>query len=343
MIGKQSVFPHNLSVCSPLVVGENLYVVTANGVDLNHIDIPNPEAPSFLCLKKKDGAFVWKSNLPSQALVEAKKGGQKVDIRGLVNQGKLLMHGQWSNPVYAEAAGQAQVIFPGGDGWIYSFQPDNGKLLWKFDCNPKDSVYVLGPEATRSDFIGTPVVWEDKLYVAVGQDPEHKKGVGHLWCIDITRKPKNADKDLSPRDTKFDPKDPKNKDSALVWHFGGADSNAKKKYPFGRSMSTCAVHEGLLYTADLNGRLFCIDAKTGQKYWEHDTGADIWSSPYWVDGKVYLGTNDGVVFIFEHGKQKKKVAEITMPGQVRAAPVVANGTLFVLTESDTKLFAIGKK
>ena len=31
---------------------------------------------------------------------------------------KVLMHGQWSNPVYAEVNGKPQVIFPGGDGWL---------------------------------------------------------------------------------------------------------------------------------------------------------------------------------------------------------------------------------
>src|SRR5947209_13001411 len=33
MIGKLNVFPHNLAVCSPLIVGNTLFVVTSNGVD----------------------------------------------------------------------------------------------------------------------------------------------------------------------------------------------------------------------------------------------------------------------------------------------------------------------
>src|SRR6266542_7138494 len=111
MIAQQRVFPHNLAVCSPLIVGDLLYVVTANGVHKDHTTIPSPEAPSFLCLKKKDGEFVWKSNLPSQTLVEAKKKGGEVNLTKLRDQGKVLMHGQWSNPVYAEPKGKPQVIF----------------------------------------------------------------------------------------------------------------------------------------------------------------------------------------------------------------------------------------
>ena len=347
MIGKLGVFPHNLAVCSPLVVGDLIFVVTANGVDQGHINIPKPEAPSFIAVNKKDGTVAWKNNAPSVLLAEARKAGQAVNIGQLKDQGKILMHGQWSNPVYAEPKGVPMIIFPGGDGWIRAFEPKSGELIWKFDCNPKNSFYVLGPKATRNDFIGTPVVHEDKLYIAVGQDPEHKKGVGHLWCVDISRKPKNKDKDLSPVKDNFDPKAAVNKDSGLVWHFGGVIPGAKPgqiPYRFGRSMSTCAIPDGLLYTTDLNGRVFCLDARTGEKYWDEDTGSDIWGSPYWVDGKVFIGNDNGDMYVFKHGKEKKLLNKFASGSSaVRASAVAANGTLFVMTENETKLYAIGKK
>lgn len=351
MIGKDQVFPHNLAVCSPLVIGDKIFVVTANGVDEEHINIPSPEAPSFICLNKTDGKLVWKNNLPTQSLVDAKKAGGKVSAVGLVNQGKLAMHGQWSNPVYAEPAGKPMVIFPGGDGWIYAFKPDNGELLWKFDCNPKEAFYVLGPKATRNDFIGTPVVYDNKLYIGVGQDPEHKEGVGHLWCIDITKTPTNANKDLSPAAKQagdksvsiLDPKAPENKDSGLVWHYGGPTKfGADRIYFFGRSMSTCAIADGLLYTSDLGGFVYCFDAKTGERYWEHETNAAIWGSPYIVDGRVMIGTDDGVLFVFKHSKDANEPEELEMGGKVRATPAAANGTLFILTESKTKLYAVSE-
>jgi outer membrane protein assembly factor BamB len=347
MIGKLGVFPHNLSTCSPLVVGDTVFTITSNGVDEGHINVPKPQAPSFLAVDKRTGTVKWQSNLPS-AGIEPYKGSGSGDeslFKRLVDAGKLIMHGQWSNPVYAEPkSGKPQIIFPGGNGWIYAFNPDNGDLIWKFDCNPKSATYELGSKGTRSDFVSTPVVHNDKLYIGVGQDPEHEGGVGHFWCIDITKEPRNKDKDLSPADDDFDPKSPKNKDSGLVWHYGGIRKNpgeGESQYIFGRTLSTPSIHDGLCYVGELDGILHCLDAETGKQYWDHQMDGFTWSSAYWVDGKVYMGNDAKQILIFEHGKEKKLLNTINMREKVRATPVAVDGVLYVMTE--TKLYAIKEK
>src|SRR5262245_4115775 len=142
------VFPHNMSNCSPMVAGDIVFVVTSNGVDEGHVNIPAPKAPSFLALDKHSGNLIWSDNSP----------------------GSNIMHGQWGSPTYAEIAGRPQIIFPAGDGWLYAFEPRTGKLLWKFDGNPKKAKrYELGGKGERSDFIATPVIYEDKIYIGAGQ------------------------------------------------------------------------------------------------------------------------------------------------------------------------------
>lgn len=332
MIKELGVFPHNLATCSPLVMGDTVFVITSNGVDEGHINIPAPKAPSFIAVDKNTGKVKWQQNYPTANLL--KPGAS---LKELVDKGQLLMHGQWTNPVYTEVAGKGQIIYPGGDGWIYALDPESGEVVWKFDCNPKDSKYLLGGKGTRNDFVSTPIIADNHLYIGVGQDPEHKEGVGHLWCIDLTKKG-----DVSPVNDNFDPKADVNKNSALVWHYGGlAPEGEERRYVFGRTLSTCAVHDGLLYTGELAGYIHCLDAKTGKKHWEHEMGAATWSSPYLVDGKVFFGNDDGALLILAQGKEKKLLATIEMEGKVRATPVVANGTLFVMTEN--KLFAIAKK
>src|SRR5262245_6212466 len=196
MMKELNVFPHNMAACSPLIVGDIIYVVTANGVDEGHINIPSPEAPSFIALDKKTGKLLWKSNAP----------------------GKYIMHGQWSNPVYAELNGVRQVIFPGGDGWLHSFSPEKGEVLWKFDCNPKDAVYELGGTGTKSDFIGTPVIYDNKVYIGVGQDPEHTTGIANFFCIAPTKTGDiSRDLDTGVKDKDGKPVTKPNPNSCEVW------------------------------------------------------------------------------------------------------------------------------
>src|SRR5262249_24848084 len=276
MIKELGVFPHNLSTSSPLVAGDLVFAVTSNGVNEDHITIPAPGAPSFVAVNKNTGRVVWDNNDPTRRLLDAKKGNAKVPqnlIKALVDKGELLMHGQWSSPVYAEVKGKGQIIFPGGDGWLRSFDATTGKEIWRFDCNPKSAKYQLGGKGTRNDFISTPVVHDNKVYIGVGQDPEHDEGIGHFWCIDITKTGDVSPRTVKDKDGKevevLDPKDPVNKDSGLVWHYGEPSKKEWKKgrnYVFGRTLSTAAVHDGLVYIAELAGYLHCLDANTGEQY-----------------------------------------------------------------------------
>src|SRR5262249_33762223 len=89
MMKAMNLFPHSLATCSPLIVGDTLFVITSNGVDEGHINIPQPGSPSFLAINKKTGEVRWKSNLPSIKAVGY--NGRLID---LVDKGLVLMHGQ---------------------------------------------------------------------------------------------------------------------------------------------------------------------------------------------------------------------------------------------------------
>ena len=289
MIEELNVFPHNLATCSPTGAGNLLFVTTSNGVDEGHVAIPSPFAPSFIAVDKRTGAVVWKDASP----------------------GEGILHGQWSNPAYGVVKGEGQVVFPGGDGWIYSFEPETGELIWKFDCNPKDTVWELGGRGTRNNIVSTPVILDDRVYVGVGQDPEHGEGAGHLWCIDAT-----GTGDVT--------------ESAAVWHLGGGD--------YHRTMSTVAIHDGLLYTADLSGFVYCLDVSTGEMHWTYDTFAAVWGSALVADGKVYIGDEDGDIAILRAGKSLEVLKEINMGSSVYTTPVAEDGVLYIASRN--RLFAI---
>jgi outer membrane protein assembly factor BamB len=213
-----------------------------------------------------------------------------------------VLHGQWSSPSFGVLGGVPQVLFGGGDGWLYSFHGESFKgekpeLLWKFDANPKESIYVLGAKSSRNHIIATPVIYDGLVYVSVGEDPEHGEGTGHLWCIDPTKRG-----DVSPQlvVNKRDPKTPiphkrlkacepeagdmaiDNPNSAVVWHFSRNDANGNGKVEFEEEMhrtcATAAIKDDLLFIADFSGVFHCLDAKTGKQHWAHDMLAACWSS-----------------------------------------------------------------
>ena len=289
MIGELDVFPHNLAAGNPLVVGDVVYTTTGQGVDEAHINVPVPDAPSFVAANRHTGEVIWEDASP----------------------GSKVLHGTWSNPAYGVLKGRPQVIFPGGDGWLYSFEPLTGKLLWKFDANPKDAKWSIGGAATRNNLIATPVLYDDKVYIGVGEDPEHGEGIGHFYAIDP-----GGNGDVTA--------------TATIWHRGNDD--------FHRTISTAAIADGIVYAADLSGHLYAMDAATGQLHWMHDVYAAVWGSPFVADGKVYLADEDGDVLVMAAGKEKKVLFEGNMGAAVLSTPVAQDGVLYVM--SRRRLFAL---
>ncbi len=350
MMQTLGVSQHNMCACSVTTYGDLLFVNTSNGLDESHINLPAPDAPSFICMDKNTGEVYWTDNSP----------------------GTNILHGQWSSPAVAELGGVPQALFGGGDGWLYSFRADKGnngkpELLWKFDCNPKETKWILGGEGTRNNLIATPVAYDGLVYIAVGQDPEHGEGEGHLWCIDPTKRGDvstqlavkiGEDGKRIPiphkRIQAVDPKEGEatidNPNSAAVWHYMMADQNKDGEYDFEekmhRSCGTVAIKDNVLYIADFSGLVHCLNAKPTEDgkptvYFTYDMFAQSWGSPLITDGRVFIGDEDGDVAIFEFGSENKEpLEEINMGTSVYSTPVAANGSIYISTKD--KLFSIGK-
>ena len=70
----------------------------------------------------------------------------------------------------------------------------------------------------------------------------------------------------------------------------------------------------------------------------HDMLAAIWGSPILVDGKLYLGDEDGDVVVMQAGKEKKVLAEMNMGSSVYSTPVPAGGVLYIANRN--QLYAL---
>jgi outer membrane protein assembly factor BamB len=308
---------------SPLIDGDLLYVTTANGVDrIVHIPIQEdaarrcfaPNAPTLIVLDKRTGRFLAKDTAPTVA---------------------NMMHGQWSSPAMGMVGKRKLVFLGGGDGNCYAFEALNGvpqepvtlKTAWWADCNPpeyrafdgmelmvhytlgdkrrKDTINKLndGTFVGMSEIIATPVFYKDRVYVAIGRDPDHGRGRGALLCLDARQ---------SGDSTK----------SGKVWCYQGLD----------RSLSTVSIDAGLIYVADVAGRLHCLDVDTGKVNWVYESKSRTISSTLVADGKIYLPTEKHLN-VLTAGKELKVLSQINLGAPSWATPVVANGTLYVTSKN----------
>jgi outer membrane protein assembly factor BamB len=298
------IFPHNISSCSPLVIGDKLYLATSNGVDWSHLNIPAPFAPALAVLDKKDGKVIGE------------------ETSGV---SKRVLHASWSSAAHTMVNGKPMIVWGGGDGYAYGYDPvpvmgKDGvpvlKELFRYDANPPEYRNKDGKALKYATFegpseiIATVVADGNRAYFAIGQDPEHGDGVGMMSCIDLTATGDQTGKALWTNKT------------------------------IGRAISTCSVVDGLIFQAEYDGDIHCFDAKTGKELWVHATNSRIWSSTLVADGKVYVGNEDGELIILKASREKQLIGKIEFYTPIYCSPVVANNTLFVATL--THVFAIGK-
>jgi outer membrane protein assembly factor BamB len=313
MLSQLEIFPHDANSSAPLICGDVVYVGTANGVASD--GTPCPLAPSLIALDKRTGRQVGYDD-------------EKIGTR--------VFHGQWSSPSASRVGGRTLIFFGGGDGICYAFEaltevyakPVPLKCVWSCDCNPpeyrfrdgKPIDYWLGDvtkgELNRNDgqyvgpseIIATPVCYQQRVYVAIGQDPEHGRARGCFVCLDATRTG-----DLTK--------------SGKLWTYQGIQ----------RSICTSVIADGLVYLADLAGTLHCLDAENGTCYWTYPTKQETWNSLLVADGKIYLGGRRGY-WIFAAGKEPSLIKEIHLSSPVWCPSVVADGVLYV--PSQRYLFAV---
>lgn len=325
------VHPLYMTSSSVTSLGDVLFVCTSNGAD-EQGRLPAPEAPSFAALDKHTGRVFWTSNLPDGNILE----------------------GQWSSPAAAVLGGVPQVIFAGGDGWVYSFRADKTadppELLWKCDTNPKASVFKKGGLGDRNYPIAAPVIADGRVFVSTACDPQMGQGQADLWCIDPTRRGDvsaelvvGADGHPVPpqRDRAVDPDAGQrvvaNPNSAVIWHYRGQDLDGDGELAyeetFHRTLGMPVVADGLLVIGDFSGIVHCLDAETGKLLWYYDVFASLWGSPLVADGKVYLGDEDGDVAVFRLLAERQLLAENRMFESVYTAPVALDGVLYLATRN----------
>ncbi|WP_413431204.1 PQQ-binding-like beta-propeller repeat protein [Crateriforma spongiae] len=299
------VHHHDAAHSIILAHGDHLYLNTANGVDPKHSHIPQPDAPSLVVLDRHTGRLLATDGL------------------GIGNE---IFHCNWSSPVVANVDGHERILFCGGNGICYGFEPlasdakpDRGRTLrkvWQFDLDPgspKEHVhdFVGNRHESPTNVMSQPVVVGDRLFVSSGGDIWWGKNEASLQCIDLS-----GTGDVTKTN--------------LLWRF-----------PLGRHCSASpTIHDGLVYIGDFGRTFYCLDADSGATVWDHPTKAEFWSTALVADGKVYVGNKRGSMFVFEAGRQKNLISETQFETGLYGSPVASGGTLYISTFS--RLFAFAR-
>ncbi|HSI35529.1 MAG TPA: PQQ-binding-like beta-propeller repeat protein, partial [Tepidisphaeraceae bacterium] len=302
MYNELGVYPHYQTASSPLLVGDKLFVCTSNSRDwTNHV--PAPHAPTLICLDAKTGKLL---------------GVEKSGIS------ERTLHSNWSSPAYGKVGDREMVIFGGGDGWCYAFDPNpvpgpDGtpilKEIWRFDANPKAyRAKKYGATDGPSEIVATPVILDGRVYVCTGQNPENGDGNGALTCVDASKTG-----DIT--------------ETGRVWQFT----------KIGRSLSTPAIlpEQKLLFISDYAGYLFCLNLDTGEQHWKHDTEGRIWGSSVVAGTNLYIGNETGNLLCLAASKEKKVLGTSAFDGPLFSTVVPANGALIVASEKF--LYSVGGK
>ena len=256
-------------------------VSTSNGQNEGHTRVPSPRAPSLIAVDKRSGEVVWRA----------------------IGAGEQVLHGQWSSPVAANVHGRIQVLFGGGDGWLRAYDALSGHEVWRFDGNPKDAPWLPRPRVfSRGAIVASPVFADGRVFVAMGQGPDHGNGPSLIHAISP-----NGQGDVT--------------ESRLLW----------TSREVGRVVGTPIVKDGLLYVGDLGGTIHCLDAATGAHVWKQETDAAVWGSLLLAGERLYVGSVDGRMTVLRAGRQKQLLGQIEMDAPLYSPPALVGDALYLAT------------
>ena len=96
------------------------------------------------------------------------------------------------------------------------------------------------------------------------------------------------------------------------------------------------LHDNKLYFVTDSGRLSCLNARTGEAYYQQQRlpkPYNFKASPVGANGKLYLATEEGDVVVVKMGEKFEVLATNTLTDQVFiASPAIAGGSLYLRSQ-----------
>jgi len=208
----------------------------------------------------------------------------------------------WGTPtVYLPAGGGPAELVTNASNFIRGYDPETGAERWRLGGSSK----ITAP---------TPIFARDLIIVASGRAPERP-----IFAI----RPGGSG-DITPAAGAASSRH-------VVWRKTGR----------GAYMPTPLIYGDILYVLGNAGLFDTYDLATGAEIYrqrlEHK-GSGFSASPVAADGRIYLSSEDGDIFVVRSGRTFELLAKNSMGEPLMATPALAGGTMVVRGEKH--LFAI---
>ncbi|MCA1618788.1 MAG: PQQ-binding-like beta-propeller repeat protein [Acidobacteria bacterium] len=197
----------------------------------------------------------------------------------------------WGTPTVYEGKTRAEIVTNGTKA-ARGYDPLTGKELWRLSPNSE----ITTP---------TPIFAHDLIYITSGY-----RAPQPIYAI----RP-GASGDISL-------KDGKESGEFIAW----------SKARGGPYMPTPIIYGDLLYILSNNGVVTAYGATTGERVYQQrlaDRGGAFTASPVGSDGKLYLSSEDGEIFVVKAGPKHELLSVNPMGEVLMATPAVSDGMLIV--------------
>jgi outer membrane protein assembly factor BamB len=208
----------------------------------------------------------------------------------------------WGTPAIYPGKDRVELVTNGAN-FIRGYDPETGKELWRLGGSSK----ITAP---------TPVFSGELIVIASGRRPE--------MPIFVVRAGASGDITLKPDETA---------NKYVAW-------SRQKSGPY---MPTPLIYQSHLYILRNQGILACYELASGEeKYAERipHQGSGFSASPVAADGKIYLPSEDGDIFIVKAGPKFELLGRNALGQLLMSTPAISGGMMFVRAEYD--LFAISR-
>ena len=208
----------------------------------------------------------------------------------------------WGTPTVYEGKARAELI-TNATRAARGYDPATGKELWRLSGNP---------EVTAT----TPIIGHDLIFICNSYRPNRP-----IYAI---RPGAMGDISLKTGESSSE-------------HVAWSNQNA------GSYMPSPIVYGDYLYVCANQGVLTCYNAKTGERIYQErigGRGGAYSASPVASDGKLYLTSEDGEIFVVRAGPKYELLATNPVGEVLMATPAISERMIFV--RGRHHLFGIGE-